>query len=50
MWTPDPDDVASARITEFARFAGARTGREFGDHAELLAWSVADLDGFWRCV
>src|SRR6476660_4309083 len=50
MWIPDPDDVASARLTEFATFAGERAGREFGTYPDLLAWSVADLDTFWRCV
>jgi len=50
MWTPDPDDVASARITEFARVAGARAGRAFDTYADLLAWSVSDVEEFWRCV
>jgi acetoacetyl-CoA synthetase len=50
MWTPGPDDVANARITEFARFAGDRHGREFDDYAQLLAWSAGDVAAFWRCV
>jgi acetoacetyl-CoA synthetase len=50
MWTPDPDDVARAHITEFARFAADRTGREFADYDALWHWSVEDVSGFWRCV
>lgn len=50
MWTPDPDDVAAARITDFAHFAQARTGRTFADYGALHAWSVDDLSAFWGCV
>ena len=50
MWQPDPDAVAAARITQFARFAAGRTGRAFPDYAALLAWSVEDLAGFWGAV
>jgi acetoacetyl-CoA synthetase len=50
LWTPDPDDVARARITDFARFAENRTGREFPDYAAQLAWSVEDVGAFWRCL
>ncbi|MBD0322158.1 MAG: acetoacetate--CoA ligase [Aldersonia sp.] len=50
QWEPTPEDVAAARITDFARFAGQRNEREFGSYAELWEWSVADLDGFWRAV
>src|SRR4051794_30543536 len=50
MWTPDPADVAAARITDFARFAAARTGLDLGTYDALLRWSVGDLEAFWRCV
>jgi acetoacetyl-CoA synthetase len=50
MWLPDPDDVAAARITQFAGFAAERTGRTFADYDALLAWSVEDLAGFWGAV
>ena len=50
MWLPDPDDVAAAQLTAFAKLAGDRAGREFADYAALLAWSTDDVAGFWRCV
>ncbi|MFD2466232.1 acetoacetate--CoA ligase [Amycolatopsis silviterrae] len=40
-----------ARITDFARYASARTGRELaGEYRTLWEWSVEDLDGFWSAV
>src|SRR6476469_2343351 len=50
MWTPRPEDVATARITEFAEFAGTRTGRTFAGYDDLLRWSVGDLSAFWGCI
>ncbi|MEU6558932.1 acetoacetate--CoA ligase [Nocardia nova] len=50
QWEPSAQDVAAARITDFARFAGARAGREFGGYQELWQWSVDDLTGFWGAV
>ncbi|MEV5652269.1 acetoacetate--CoA ligase [Nocardia sp. NPDC052254] len=50
QWEPSAQDVAAARITDFARFAGARTGREFAGYQQLWQWSVQDLTGFWGAV
>lgn len=50
LWTPDPDRVARAQLTEFAARAARRAGRPLDDYAALHAWSVEDVDGFWRCV
>ncbi len=50
LWSPDPDAVARARITHFARFVGDRVGRDLTEYAALLAWSVEDVAGFWRCL
>ncbi len=50
IWTPDPADVAAARITEFAAIAAQRAGRDLPTYAELLAWSVAEPAAFWRCL
>ncbi len=49
-WIPDPQVVAAARITEFARLAEQRADRSLADYDALLRWSVQDLDGFWRCI
>ncbi|MBB5914563.1 acetoacetyl-CoA synthetase [Nocardia transvalensis] len=47
QWVPSEQDVAGARVTDFARFAAARTGLEFPDYHSLWRWSVDDLSGFW---
>ncbi|MFF0489782.1 acetoacetate--CoA ligase [Nocardia sp. NPDC004068] len=50
QWVPDQRDVARARVTDFARFAGARTGLDFPDYHALWRWSVDDLSGFWGAL
>lgn len=50
QWEPDAGDVETARVTDFARFAGARTGREFDDYRSLWEWSITDLPGFWGAL
>lgn len=50
QWVPSERDVATARITDFARFAGARAGREFDGYPALWQWSVDDLPGFWHAL
>ncbi|MBF5002290.1 acetoacetate--CoA ligase, partial [Nocardia sp. BSTN01] len=50
QWQPDPGDVETARVTDFARFVGARTGREFDDYHSLWEWSITDLAGFWGAL
>ncbi|WP_422744457.1 acetoacetate--CoA ligase [Mycobacterium sp. WMMD1722] len=50
QWTPTDDDVARARVTDFARFAGERAGRTFEDYRSLWQWSVDDLAGFWGAL
>lgn len=49
-WTPDPDRVADAAITRFARQASQRFGCGYRDYADLWAWSVKHLDQFWATV
>lgn len=50
QWVPTERDIATARITDFAAFAGARAGRAFADYPALWQWSVDDLPGFWHAL
>jgi acetoacetyl-CoA synthetase len=50
LWSPRPDDVAAAQITQFAEFAAQRTGRDLGEYATLQRWSAEHLAEFWGCV
>ncbi|MET9263074.1 acetoacetate--CoA ligase [Amycolatopsis sp. NPDC004079] len=46
-WVP----VEEAQITDFARYASSRVGRDLtGGYWTLWEWSVQDLDGFWSAV
>ncbi len=50
LWVPTEQDVADARVTDFARFVAERTGvRADGYHA-LWRWSIEDLAGFWHAL
>ncbi|WP_345943576.1 acetoacetate--CoA ligase [Streptomyces sp. SID8352] len=50
-WTPSARTVERARITDFARFAGRRTGRDVtGGYHPLWEWSTQDADGFWAAL
>jgi len=42
IWSPDPARAERAQITSFADFAG-----QSHNYADLLGWSVTDLDAFW---
>lgn len=50
QWVPTDEDVACARVTDFARFAERRTGGTYPDYRSLWQWSVDDLPGFWGAL
>lgn len=50
QWVPTERDIANARVTDFARFAGRRAGVAFADYSALWQWSVADIEGFWAAL
>jgi acetoacetyl-CoA synthetase len=51
LWTPSPAAVEQASMTRFARWAGERTGRDFGaDYHALWRWSVEDVPAFWAAL
>jgi acetoacetyl-CoA synthetase len=50
MWTPSPQRIAQATITDFARRVSAETGTELPDYAALWRWSVANKEAFWRAL
>lgn len=50
QWTPTPQDVEDAIVTDFARFAEQRTGATFPDYHALWQWSVGDVEGFWAAL
>ncbi len=50
QWEPTIEQVERARVTDFARFAAARTGRAFPDYHALWQWSIRDVAGFWGAL
>ncbi|WP_433659542.1 acetoacetate--CoA ligase [Nocardia sp. CA-128927] len=50
QWVPTEQDIADARITDFAKFVEARTGVATSDYHELWQWSVDELADFWHAV
>jgi acetoacetyl-CoA synthetase len=50
LWTPSPEDIARANLTEFTDWLARERGLRFPDFTALWEWSVQDLDGFWQAV
>jgi len=50
LWTPEPDDLQRAPITEFLRQARRRSGEAIDDFDALHAWSIADPAAFWNLL
>ncbi len=50
LWTPDPDQVAAARVTQFRGEVNQLLGLSLDDYGDLHRWSVADRPGFWRAL
>ncbi len=50
QWVPSEADIATARVTDFARFVERRTGISAPDYQTLWQWSVDDVPGFWAAL
>ena len=51
QWVPTNDDIAEARVTDFARFVQARTGvPTVPDYRALWQWSADDPGAFWAAL
>jgi acetoacetyl-CoA synthetase len=50
LWTPSPEDIARANLTEFTDWLARERGLRFPAYPALWQWSVTDLDGFWQAV
>ena len=50
LWTPPPDARERSRIGAYLRWLERERGLAFDDYDALLAWSLRDLDAFWRSV
>jgi acetoacetyl-CoA synthetase len=50
QWEPTQQDIAGARVTDFARFVQRRTGAPVPDYRSLWQWSVDDPAAFWGAL
>ena len=50
QWVPTDEDVATARVTDFARFVAAHAGVTTTDYMSLWQWSVDDPAAFWAAL
>ena len=50
LWEPSAELVEHSRMTGFMRWLERERGLSFDGYAELWAWSVDDLDGFWSAI
>jgi acetoacetyl-CoA synthetase len=48
LWSPDP--AHRGRLAEFTDWVREHRGVDAADYAQLHAWSVRDLPGFWSAV
>ena len=47
LWTPSPERVAQAFMTDFRRLAAGKTNQTLPDYAALHAWSTEHPADFW---
>ncbi len=50
IWTPSPERIASARITQFQTWLARERGLKFENFEALWQWSIRDLNGFWQAL
>ncbi|MEY4760803.1 MAG: hypothetical protein RLZZ200_659 [Pseudomonadota bacterium] len=48
LWSPSPERIRNARLTEFQDWLKAKHGLVFEDYEALWRWSTTDLDAFWQ--
>lgn len=50
LWTPSPERIADAALTDFMVRAEAVAGTRIRDYDSLHAWSIEDREAFWPLV
>jgi acetoacetyl-CoA synthetase len=50
LWVPSESRIARSKLTAYRRWLTETRGLSFPGYQELLAWSVSDLDAFWRSI
>ena len=50
LWTPTPEAVRAAPMTQFMKKASEAAGRELADYDALHRWSVDEREAFWSLL
>ena len=50
LWTPSPERIARARLTQFQRHVEAQWNVPVADYPSLYSFSIDRPDAFWRSV
>ena len=50
VWTPGEAAATESGLARYLRWLADEPGRDFASYAELWAWSVDDLEGFWGSI
>ncbi|MGO9360110.1 MAG: acetoacetate--CoA ligase [Xanthobacteraceae bacterium] len=50
LWTPSQQQIEASRLWDYMSWLKARHGLAFANYEDLWAWSVEDLDRFWRSI
>jgi acetoacetyl-CoA synthetase len=50
LWSPRPEQVSSAPITDFTRLAQISAGRDLAGDGQLHQWSIDQREDFWDLV
>jgi acetoacetyl-CoA synthetase len=50
MWTPSPQRVQRANLTQYMSWLKERQGLAFEDYEALWRWSVTELEPFWASI
>ena len=50
LWSPSPEQLASATLTRFQVFVESRFDQKFLDYDGLWQWSVTELEDFWAAI
>ena len=49
-WSPSPDVIDDARVTQFMRWLEQERGLSFVNYDALWQWSVDEIDAFWLAL
>jgi acetoacetyl-CoA synthetase len=50
LWSPPPERVQRAAMTDFMNRVNRRHGRKLGTYRDLYEWSIANIEDFWAEV